>query len=83
MSDPTRIIVYRNPAEAAIWESGLVFPLIVAAGITFLTLILTIKLHSYLYFTRRWCWLSRDASIMLLISGTISFLTTIKFMGGL
>lgn len=35
MSDPTRIIVYRNPAEAALWESGLMFPLLASLFIGF------------------------------------------------
>lgn len=35
MSDPTRIIVYHNPAEAALWESGMVFPLMASAFIGF------------------------------------------------
>lgn len=36
MSDPTRIIVYRNPAEAALWESGMLFPIIASTFIGFM-----------------------------------------------
>ena len=31
MSNPTEIIMYRNPAEYALWNSGLLFPIIAAA----------------------------------------------------
>lgn len=39
MSNPTEIIIYRNPAEYALWNSGMLFPIIcsaVAAIITFM-----------------------------------------------
>ena len=40
MSDPLRIIVYRNPGEAALWESGMLVSIIastvIAAVLTFL-----------------------------------------------
>lgn len=29
------IIVYRNPAEAAFWESGMAFPMMVGLGVGF------------------------------------------------
>ncbi len=28
MSEPISIVVYRNPGEAALWESGMLFPII-------------------------------------------------------
>lgn len=40
MSDPISIIVYHNPGEATLWESGMLFPIIastvIAAVLTFL-----------------------------------------------
>lgn len=40
MLTPQSIIVYSNPAEAALWESGMLFPIIastvIAAVLTFL-----------------------------------------------
>lgn len=33
---PTEIIVYRNPAEAALWQSGIIFPLIVTMVVSVL-----------------------------------------------
>lgn len=40
MSEPISIVVYRNPGEAALWESGMMFPIIasmvIAAVLTFL-----------------------------------------------
>ena len=33
------IIVYRNPAEAMLWEGGYVFPLIAGLGAGFLTFV--------------------------------------------
>ena len=38
------IIVYRNPAEAALWESGLVFPIICGVVISVIVALLTDKL---------------------------------------
>lgn len=43
MSDPTRIIVYRNPAEAALWESGMLFPIIASTVIAAVLTVLVVK----------------------------------------
>jgi len=43
MSDPTRIIVYRNPAEAALWESGMLFPIIASTVIAIVFTLLILK----------------------------------------
>lgn len=39
MSNTQSIIVYRNPAEAAFWESGMLIPLIGGLGTGFLVFI--------------------------------------------
>lgn len=38
------IIVYRNPAEAHLWESGMVFPLMASLGVFALVLVALCKL---------------------------------------
>lgn len=43
MSDPTRIIVYRNPGEAALWESGMLFPIIASTVIAMVLTALVVK----------------------------------------
>lgn len=43
MSDPTRIIVYRNPGEAALWESGMLFPIIASTVIAAVLTVLVVK----------------------------------------
>lgn len=42
MSEPTRIIMYRNPAEAALWEGGMMWPVMSSAfwGFIFCLLVL-------------------------------------------
>lgn len=47
MSDPTRIIVYRNPAEAALWESGMIFPIMVAMALSVLAVLVVDKIMAY------------------------------------
>ena len=42
------IIVYRNPAEAALWESGLVFPLIVACVLFVICVVISQKISEFL-----------------------------------
>lgn len=83
MRTPDSIIVYRNPAEAAIWESGLVFPIIGSAGVALLLMVIVAKLYTFCFYTLKWKWLGSDASIPVMISGIVAFLTTLKFMGGL
>ena len=43
MSDPLRIIVYRNPGEATLWESGMLFPIIASTVIAAVLTILVVK----------------------------------------
>ena len=43
MSDPISIIVYRNPGEAALWESGMLFPVIASMVIAAVLTVLVVK----------------------------------------
>ena len=50
-SDPQSIIVYRTPLEYQLWNSGILFPLIVGMVLSVLAVILTDKLaHAVLPF---------------------------------
>jgi len=61
------IIVYRNPIEAAFWESGLIFPLMVALFVGFITILATSKLVEMKYGninSPKWAhWLSAAISV--------------------
>lgn len=39
------IIVYRNPAEAAFWEGGMAFPMMVGLVVGFIAAIVAVKLY--------------------------------------
>ena len=41
------IIVYRNPLEAALWEGGMVWPIIVGCFVGFVTFLILIKIAEY------------------------------------
>lgn len=49
MSDPTRLIVYRNPVEAAFWESGMLFPLLVSIFVGLFAAIMSAKAADAFY----------------------------------
>lgn len=47
MSVHQSIIVYRNPMEAAFWESGIVFPMIVSLVVMFVVAFIMMKVIEY------------------------------------
>lgn len=49
LAEPQSIIVYRNPAEAALWESGLIFPLIIACVLSICAAMLVNKVLPWNY----------------------------------
>jgi len=79
MSDPTRIIVYRNPAEAALWESGMIFPIMVAMALCVLAVLVTDKIMSYFGMNE---WRRRDKFYVHapLAAGIISAIATLWVM---
>jgi hypothetical protein len=72
MSDPQSIIVYRNPAEAALWEGGMVWPIMVGAFFAIIAGIIAAKLADGRV---------KDASIPAVIVMVIVFIAVLKFMG--
>jgi len=41
------IIVYRNPLEAALWEGGMVFPIISGCFVGFITFLILLKFAEF------------------------------------
>lgn len=70
MANTQSIIVYRNPLEAQIWESGIMFPIIVAMV---LTVVVSVSV-AYIFKKSKY---AANASI---ISGAITFGAVLYFM---
>lgn len=51
MSSPTEVIIYRNPLEYQLYNSGILFPIMCAAVVT---IVVTVVLTKILESTRFW-----------------------------
>ena len=47
MSQPQEIIIYRNPLEYKLWNSELLFPIMVSAVVAIVVVMLVAKVQSY------------------------------------
>lgn len=76
------IIVYRNPLEAAFWESGLLFPIIVGCIFSFAVVIaLGWIFDTYNKASGRGSWgLTVIQSRAIIVSAIIAMIATIWFM---
>ena len=74
MSNPTEIIMYRNPAEYALWNSGMLFPIICSAVAAVLALMLVAEL------TERMGHNSKLRGYIIIGSGILSALITYNLM---
>lgn len=82
MNEHTSIIVYRNPMEKYMWESGLAYTIpfgIVAAGITIFVTNWLCEQYNVLYGKRRINVLSNAQTNMVIASGIVAMLGTIWF----
>jgi len=74
VSNPTEIIMYRNPAEYALWNSGMLFPIIcsaVAAAVTVMVVAdLTERMGAY----------SKLRNYIVIGSGILSAILTYNLM---
>ncbi len=75
------IVVYRNPIEQAMWESGLVAPLIVAGAVLVITTIMTTKVMFRLRPKfRKWKYHRKLESNFPLVVGVSCFAATLWLM---
>jgi hypothetical protein len=74
MSNPTEIIVYRNPAEYALWNSGMLFPIICSAVAAIVAVIVVAEL------TERMGAYSKLRSYIIIGSGILSAIITYNLM---
>lgn len=82
MLTPQSIIVYRNPAEAALWESGMVFPIIVGAVISLASVLIVLSVLQML--SKRFDIIDKlDPSIVAIVVAILSMLYTVHKFGGI
>lgn len=82
MLTPESIIVYRNPAEAALWESGMVFPIIVGAVIAVTSVLIVLGVLQML--SKRFNIIDKlDPSIVAIVVAILSMLYTVHKFGGI
>lgn len=82
MLTPESIIVYRNPAEAALWESGMVFPIIVGAVIAVTSVLIVLGVLQML--SKRFNIIDKlDPSIVAVVVAILSMLYTVHKFGGI
>lgn len=80
MITPQSIIVYRNPAEAALWESGMVFPIIVGAVIAVASVLIVLGVLQML--SKRFNIIDKlDPSIVAIVVAILSMLYTVHKFG--
>ena len=68
MSAPTRLIVYRNPVEAAFWESGMLFPLLVSIFVGVFAAIMFAKAAEAFYQWRKTPYHTRRTDVVALVA---------------
>lgn len=81
MNEHTSVIVYRNPLEQYMWESGLGYSIIlgiVAAGITIFIVNWLCETYNRRY-TKRWNNLSHAQAKLIIASGIATMIATIYF----
>ena len=76
MSEPTRIIMYRNPAEAALWEGGMLWPIMAS---TFWAFIITLAV---LALCNRFLKRNYRADIIAIATLVIAFFGCLKLVYG-
>ena len=84
MSQVQSIIVYRNPAEAMLWESGMVWPLLVACFVAFSSFLVTYKLCELVMKPPRYGQSQKSANTMVMISGASAVfwaILTLNYIG--
>lgn len=74
-----KVIVYRNPAEAAFWESDMLWPMI--CGMVVAIVVTLVVLHVIDWFNRRVYRLPFDATWTAIIVAAVSIFGTFKYMG--
>lgn len=77
MTDPTSIIVYRNPLEYQLWNSGLVFPIIVGMVLTGFAVVLVDKLARKCL---SWKTYNKNSGIIASLSGVLAMGLTLWVM---
>lgn len=73
MNNPQEIIVYRNPLERELYHSGVLFPIMCAMVVFFITFLL--QYHIGLAWNRKTYYQAGPEKIFLCISGALSCLT--------
>ena len=74
------IIVYRSPAEAHFWESGMAFPLMVSMVASLITTILVLKINSVLQRKKSYFDRHRNDDTLAIIAAVASFFITMWIM---
>lgn len=74
MSDPNHVIIYRNPAEYAIWNSGMLFPIMCSAVAAIVTIMVVADL------TERMGGYSKLRTYIIIGSGILSAILTYNLM---
>ena len=79
---PESIIIYRNPAEAALWKSGMAFPIIVGAVISLASVLIVLNVLQIL--SKRFSIIKKfDPSIVAIVVAILSMLYTVHKFGGI
>jgi hypothetical protein len=75
MNTTQSIIVYRSPAEAMLWESGMVFPLIASLVVFVVVLVATMKVvDSFRWKNRRTKeWVGYGVMLVAAIASVVTF----------
>ena len=76
MSEPVKIIMYRNPAEAALWEGGMMWPIMAS---TFWAFIITLAV---LALCNRFLKHNYRADIIAIATLVIAFFGCLKLVYG-
>lgn len=81
MNVPESIIIYRNPAEKMLWESGMLWPIIVACALLFVSILLSAKVMNALRprFSRWKYYRTLEGNLPLYIGGAV-FIGTLWYM---
>lgn len=81
VSEPVRVIMYRSPDEAALWESGMMFPLIVSLVVAFICAIVAVKVYEAFRPKSKGFHMPADKhAIIPIVSAIIGMLATLYFM---
>lgn len=78
MSHPNSIIIYRNPMEQALWENGIMFPIICSVAVFLIVFLTLYKLFDL--FGRNYAFKKTASNISLFIAAIAAIVTISKLL---